>query len=392
MQSRTLKRPMFRMGGSANEGITSGLSAPRQQYNEAGRVARLTDEFEQRKAMFDKLRPQQTGFMPGSASSFLTQFGLNLMSQTPRGNIFSTAALAAKEPFQQFQTARARERADQTQLDQAILGDVISEDFKSTQQQKLIDADYNEKRMELDNKIELEKQKGVNANQKLITQFENDKKLLEEDYKLQKKYGFGGAKDYAKKQAGDAITALYQAQITAEKNKIDALDKNDPNYQQKVDDINANITNIQDDLDDNVKSIYLSQDTTLEFQRKAILKLLQNNDPEDIAPYFPNFNEIMGGITLPESKASGGRVGLARSFPGTVGDAQSDMKATQGDVQDLSYSELRTRLPQEISNEIVMLLANSKQALLDFANIQTGEDVANFNQQYDVNLTLPQGA
>ena len=68
------------------------------------------------------------------------------------------------------------------------------------------------------------------------------------------------------------------------------------------------------------------------------------------------------------------------------------MKATQGDVQDLSYSELRTRLPQEISDEIVMLLANSKQALLDFANIQTGEDVANFNQQYDVNLTLPQGA
>ena len=49
-------------------------------------------------------------------------------------------------------------------------------------------------------------------------------------------------------------------------------------------------------------------------------------------------------------------------------------------------------LPQEISNDIVQLLANSKQALMDFANIQTGEDIASFNQQYDVNLTLPQGA
>jgi hypothetical protein len=39
-----------------------------------------------------------------------------------------------------------------------------------------------------------------------------------------------------------------------------------------------------------------------------------------------------------------------------------------------------------------MLLANSKQALVDFANIATTEDIANFNQQYDVNLTLPQGA
>ena len=382
---------MFRMGGAA-EGITSGLDVPRQKYEDAGRVARLTDEFEQRKAMFDQLRPQQTGFMPGSASSFLTSFGLNLLATPPRGNIFQTAAVAAQDPFKQFQTARAQEISDRTQLDQAILGDVISEDFKTTQQQKLIDADYNEKRMELDNKIKLEKQKGINANQELITKFENDKKLLKEDYELQKKYGVGGSKDYAKKQAADAVTALYQAQITTEKNKIDALDKNDPNYQTKVDDINANIKNIRRDLEDNVKSIYLSQDTTLEFQRKAILKLLQNNDPEDIAPYFPNFNEIMGGITIPESKASGGRVGLAKSFPGTVGDAQSNMKASQGDVQNLSFSELRTRLPQEISDEIVMLLANSKQALLDFANIQTGEDVASFNQQYDVNLTLPQGA
>ena len=40
---------MFRMGGAA-EGITSGLDVPRQQYSQ-GRVARLTDEFEQRKAM-----------------------------------------------------------------------------------------------------------------------------------------------------------------------------------------------------------------------------------------------------------------------------------------------------------------------------------------------------
>ena len=390
--NRTLRRPMFRMGGAAGTGITSGLDVPRQKYEDAGRVARLTDEFEQRKAMFDQLRPQQTGFMPGSASSFLTSFGLNLLAQSPRGNIFQTAAVAAQDPFKQFQAARAREISDQTQLDQAILGDVISEDFKATQQQKLIDADYQEKLLDIDKAIRVEKQKGINANEKLILDYENQKKLLQEDYELQKKYGVGGSKDYAKKQAADAVTALYQSQITSEKNKIDALDKDDPNYQTKVDDINANIANIQNELEDSVKSIYLSQDTTLEFQRKAILKLLQTNDPEDIAPYFPNFDEIMGGITLPEEKASGGRVGLAKSFPGTVGDAQGSMKASQGDVQDLSYSELRTRLPQEISDEIVMLLANSKQALLDFANIQTGEDVASFNQQYDVNLTLPQGA
>ena len=118
--NRTLRRPMFRMGGAA-EGITSGLNAPRQQYNTGDRVARLTDEFEQRKAMFDQLNAgQQTGFMPGSASSFLTSFGLNLLATPPRGNIFQTAAVAAQDPFKQFQTARAREISDRTQLDQAL--------------------------------------------------------------------------------------------------------------------------------------------------------------------------------------------------------------------------------------------------------------------------------
>ena len=382
------------MGGAAGTGITSGLDAPRQQYNQGERVQRLTNEFQQRKSMFDQLNQnnQQTGFMPGSASSFLTNFGLNLLSQTPRGNIFATAAAAAKDPFQTFQSARAKELSDQKTLNQAILGDVISEDFKATQQQRLIDANYQENLDNIQGKIDLEKQKGVNANEKLIQQFENDKALLKEDYELQKKYGMTGAKDYAKKQAADAVSALYDNQITAEKNKIEALDKNDPSYQTKVEDINSSIRVLEDKKKDDIKSVYLSQDTTLEFQRKAILKFLQNNDPEDIAPYFPNFNEIMGGITIPESKASGGRVGLAESFPGTVGDAQDNMKAPQGDVQNLSFSELRTRLPQEISDEVVMLLANSKQALLDFANIQTGEDVASFNQQYDVNLTLPQGA
>ena len=36
--NRILRRPMFRRGGSTNEGITSGLDAPRQGYAEKGRV------------------------------------------------------------------------------------------------------------------------------------------------------------------------------------------------------------------------------------------------------------------------------------------------------------------------------------------------------------------
>ena len=65
--------------------------------------------------------------MPGSASSFLTSFGLNLLATPPRGNIFQTAAVAAQDPFKQFQE-QSTKISDRRQLDQAILGDVISEE------------------------------------------------------------------------------------------------------------------------------------------------------------------------------------------------------------------------------------------------------------------------
>ena len=57
----------------------------------------------------------------------------------------------------------------------------------------------------------------------------------------------------------------------------------------------------------------------------------------------------------------------------------------------MSYEELRSRLPQTITDDIVRLLANSSEALEDFATIQTEQDVSNFNRKYNVNLVLPAG-
>jgi len=60
-------------------------------------------------------------------------------------------------------------------------------------------------------------------------------------------------------------------------------------------------------------------------------------------------------------------------------------------VQKLSYEEIRNRLPQEITNDIVRLLSNSAEALQDFAYIKTQQDVNQFNIKYGVNLVLPHG-
>ena len=266
------------------------------------------------------------------------------MATPPRGNIFQTAAVAAQDPFKTFQAATLAEREDKRRRAEDIFSTALASEY------------------------DLERERIENL-------------------------GKGNEKTFAKEQAANAVTSLYDNQIGAIKSKIEALDKNDPDYQTKVDDFTTTIKNIEKRKTDDIKSIYLSQKTIEEFQREVILKLLQNNDIEDIIPFFPNFEQIMGpGFKLPEEAKDGGRIGYKLGTPKPMMETVAEEKKQTGEVQDLSYTELRARLPQEISNEIVMLLANSKQALLDFANIQTGEDVASFNQQYGVNLTLPQGA
>lgn len=93
--NRTLKRPMFRIGGSAGTGITSGLDQPQKMAN-GGRI-----EYNQ-----GTMPNFQMSGLPG----FLTGFGLNLLATPPRGNIFQTAGMAAREPFNQLQISQARTR------------------------------------------------------------------------------------------------------------------------------------------------------------------------------------------------------------------------------------------------------------------------------------------
>ena len=86
MRSRILKRPMFRMGGrTENVGIMDGMRA--RYENGTGNQG---------------VQKRDILATPG-LSPFLIDFGLNLLSATPRGNIFATAASAAQDPFRRFQ-------------------------------------------------------------------------------------------------------------------------------------------------------------------------------------------------------------------------------------------------------------------------------------------------
>jgi hypothetical protein len=111
-----MNRPMFRKGGSAGEGITSGL-APRQGYQGAGDVkqndlSKLNNIRDLTPQQILELSKQMAFQAPpmapdNSLRDFKIDFGLDLISRSPSGNIFQTAGAAAKEPFSNFRTSRA---------------------------------------------------------------------------------------------------------------------------------------------------------------------------------------------------------------------------------------------------------------------------------------------
>ena len=106
--SRTLTRPMFRRGGQANGGITTGLR--RQRYDNGGQTG--MERIQRDLQLIDQLAPQRGSGL----NDFLINFGLNMVGNPPTGNIFQTAALQAQEPFQQFQKSRAQESLGRREL------------------------------------------------------------------------------------------------------------------------------------------------------------------------------------------------------------------------------------------------------------------------------------
>ena len=121
--------------------------------------------------------------------------------------------------------------------------------------------------------------------------------------------------------------------------------------------------------------------------------------------------DFLTGRSESVSYAQGGRVGLQNSFPGTVEQASmAEQIQTPGGVEDITENEeviaegqenvprqphqdpfviLRARLPKEITDDVVKLIAYNPDAFKDFAAIETQQDVINFNETYGVELVLP---
>jgi membrane-associated HD superfamily phosphohydrolase len=136
---------------------------------------------------------------------------------------------------------------------------------------------------------------------------------------------------------------------------------------------------------------------------KKAIKGATDKDGKPITPDHPDYNttlsklqaEYLATLTKQFGKqfADGGAVTEDVNIMTETPTSMTDVNVEETvNPEQLSYDELRARLPKEIGDDIVTLLANSYEALGDFAQIRTQTDVDQFNQKYQVQLVLPQEA
>jgi hypothetical protein len=147
MMKRILKRPMFRMGGDVEnvgimdgmrnryktgagvqiEGMKPGSTEIVMDYSKTGSMPTTADSRLQRRLdLINRLTPGP------NLNQFLIDFGLNLASGIPRGNILSTAAAAARDPFQRFMAGQ--QTSDKTKA--ALALEALSDDDMITIEKK----------------------------------------------------------------------------------------------------------------------------------------------------------------------------------------------------------------------------------------------------------------
>ena len=437
--NRILRRPMFRMGGSTS-GITSGLDAPRQNYQNAGSV----NQFEMNRLMAnaEKLRPAAMSvFLEGAKnrgqfdtdenvnmmqstgntavgggtsledaiamararskelagdnrltgrqelSRFLIPFGLNLATATPSGDglsgLFATAAGAAKGPASQLFKTRDKREESQVEKEADLFNTFLS-------------AGLEDRRF--DRKQAAEKLK---ESQELLTLYDKEKQTnvivkAEDVYKNLENFGPAKAdkngRPFEKLEIKKAIEdtmgeifelqqvkdkTLQQEQELKEKTAVLEYLRNNKNTKPFANSLLKDPSFIID-LRTKIRKRLEKTDEFKEMDKEGLTeqeKLIQQQKVDEAVNYYLETGKFLPSLLL----ADGGRVAYQEG-----GDV---MPATE--TPKIDFDTLRARLPKEIGDDIVRLIATSPEALEDFATIQTQQDVNNFNMKYSVELILP---
>jgi len=359
---------MFKRGGSTGQGITSGLRRQGYQFGE-----RVTTE--------DILKSYGPAPRRTNVYDFLTDWGLRMASATPSGNVIQTAAKEAREPYAQFTKGKGEaetlayamraKAADTARAENLALG-----------------------------KMEYEKERDV-------ADRETQWKIAELEAK--------GEKEFIVEQINKYWDPKIAEAPPAERKNLEEQKKSDT----------YNIIVLGEDISDKYKILGNTQALEIA-QDNARLELESTTNPttsifwdrkdkgyaEKLQALINKYLRFATKFLEKDKKATGGRAGYQNAGPVTALPNQGSPSlmakaATDTEVEDafgvsveeatpetkeinISYEQLRNRLPPEIKDEIVLLLSQSYEAFADFAEIQTQADVNEFNIKYNVQLFLPQ--
>jgi len=378
------KRPMFRKGGSADGGITSGLQRP--GYASKGKV----EESDLSKLDVRNMNPQQ---MKDFADSYYPQkerpnyakrrlgdlmidFGIDIASRTPMGDgiggAISTALASAKEPFANFRAARSIDELAGSKADDKLIeqrGDMFG---------TLLGAQA--------------KIQGSEGGSKMFAKGANDiaiQKIMGELFELSAAQNTDQALEEAEFNQQQAILMQRLQAYTGKNPAVQSLFGNKDQATLVIEGIQQDILNSEEMIKvmgPDGEMIEVEEGTYASENPKYI-------GEETAKRYIELYNKMMkDSMGLAEGGRAGYNMGgdVMEEQVTEISETQPQEVAPTGDS--LSYEELRSRLPAEITDDIVVILAESPQALIDFSEIQTQTDVDEFNMKYGVNLSLPSGA
>jgi len=370
------KRPMFRKGGSAEGGITSGLQSPRQGYQGTGNASdQNVQKLNMDQNMADFLRNASIGDMKAAADQMYTpkerpnyakrrlgdlmiDFGIDIASRTPTGSgiggAISTALAAAKDPFEKFKASRANEELIMQQqadnLDTRRAGM-----FKSL----------------IEGQSDILAEKTGNTSGVELQKVEVIQDIVPKLYDLREKV------------KNKTATKDDLMNIDIYERTLNNLQKKDPITQATLDIFVQ--SNDGEMLFSKISKKLLNEDNIAGGEKYGGDK---SNDQLRIDAL-----QEMRKVIETTFRAEGGRIGYAQ---GEMVEEQVTETMDQGPMAQsdnpISYDQLRARLPNQITDDIVELMANSAEALEDFAMISSQQDVDLFNQKYSVNLVLPSEA
>ena len=391
MMNRILKRPMFRRGGSAGTGITSGLDTPKRglvdgpgMYSQpAGDIATggISRDEIIAQAMADAKKFSQSEPMSRNEilGRFLKPFGLNFASATPSGSILADAARSAVDPAAQLAAAIDKRRDTKTEREADLFSAFLTSGLSERKQDKKLAAEK------------------LKDSQELLTLYDNE---LEKNVIVKAGDVYNNLSKYGpskRDETGKTFEKLEVANLINDKMaeifELEAKENKTTEDEQAIAQAKGVLEYLQGNKNTNAFANSILKDpeylSTLRTRIKKKLKttekfsesnpttdLMLQEAIDDALEYYIENGSFPPDLAL----AKGGRVEYQMG---------GDVDPMAGTDPKIDYDTLRARLPKEISDDIVTLIASSPEALEDFATIQTQQDVVNFNNKYNVELILP---